>query len=134
VRKRTYAEVPCAGRLSKINNNKYECSTDAGTYEIDLTKKTYFRTVTVNRRTGVVAFDNEMVGECRVADFDTWECTERVPSRGGPKEYDSIQHRSGLSGGGYLEEWCSVKPDAPAVRSLENCYNQRYYGIPVSPW
>jgi hypothetical protein len=132
IRERTYAEVACFGTLGR-HNNKYECVGDGSVEQLDRSKTTDLRKVTVNRRTGAVAFDGRMVGECRVADFDAWECVERVPIRGALGRYDSIQYRSGLSGGGYLEQWCSVSPDAPAARNPKNCKGaQRYYGIPVS--
>jgi hypothetical protein len=81
IRKRTYAEVPCFGILG-TNNNKYECVSDGSVEQIDRSKLTHLRTVTVNRRTGTVAFDGSIVGQCQVADFDAWECVERVPIRG----------------------------------------------------
>jgi hypothetical protein len=47
-------------------------------------------------------------------------------------DWDVIRFRSSRSDGGYLEEWCSVQPGAPAVSSFKNCQNQWYWGIPVS--
>jgi hypothetical protein len=149
IRKRTYAEVACFGELSK-NNDRYECKDGLRmpSFEIDFAKcdvsnlredekdyhlscpfgrgTAYFHTVTVNRRTGTVAFDNRIWGECRVADFDAWECTKRDPGR----DFDIIRFRSSRKDVGYLEEYCSAAHDAPVVRSSKNC--ERYWGIPLS--
>jgi hypothetical protein len=132
IRERTYAEFACFGTLEKSGDN-YRCEY-AGTVEnIDPSKLTnpHKVRVTVNRRTGSVAFDGSLVGDCRVADFDAWECIERVPIRGSLGRYDSVHYRSARTDG-YLEEWCSVPPDAPAARTPENCKGQRYYGVPLS--
>src|SRR6185437_12523899 len=78
VRTRTYLEVACPGLLVE-EKGKYSCvRTSADTLPIDISALTYRRTVTVNRRTGSVAFDGQIVGECHVADFDAWECVERT--------------------------------------------------------
>jgi hypothetical protein len=122
IRERTYDEVSCSGIL-KNDNDKYECVRVGTVQQIDRSKLTR-HTVTVNRRNGNVAFDGSLVGECRVADFDVWECVERSPAR----DYDSIVYRSGRGGGGYAEQWCRVSPDAPAAHV--NC-DQQYYGIPT---
>jgi hypothetical protein len=109
VREHTFAEVACSGFLG-TDNGEYKCTSDNGSVkEVDVGKLPT-RTVKVNRRTGTVAFDGEVVGECRVADFDSWECVEKT-----------IQYRSSLRNGGYLEEWCSVSPDAPPVPTPDNC-------------
>jgi hypothetical protein len=135
IRERTYAEITCFGFLGK-DNDKYECASEGGVKQIDRSKLTSatLHTVTVNRRTGTVAFDGKVVGECRVADFDAWECVERVPTRGGfLGNTDIILYRSGRRDGGYIEDRCNVRPDAPAARTPENCKgNQRYYGVPIS--
>jgi hypothetical protein len=136
IRVRKYIEVGCWGFLENVKDGKYKCVRldNDEDEQVDLNKPSNeHRTVTVNRRTGTVAFDGRLVGECRVADFDAWECVERVPIRGALGRYDSIHYRTGRKNGGYIEEWCSATPDAPAVRSVENCKGpQRYYGIPVS--
>jgi hypothetical protein len=131
VRERTYHEVGCSGTLVE-HDDKYECGSERDVTPIDPNKSNYIRTVIVNRRTGTVAFDGRIVGECHVADFNAWECVERVPARPG-RSYDIIQYRSGISGGGYREEWCDVPPNAPAMRTAESYKgDQWYYGIPVS--
>ena len=131
IRERRFVEVACFGFLEK-DNDKYKCASDSGTEEVDPFKIEKSRTVTINRRTSSVAFDKQIVGDCRVVDFDSWECVERVPVRGALGHYDSIQYRRSL-GDGYLEEWCAVQPDAPAARTQQNCKgDQRYYGISVS--
>jgi hypothetical protein len=130
VRERTYYEVGCPGTLVK-HDDKYECASERGVTPLYPEKSNVIRKVMVNRRTGTVAFDGSIVGECRVADFDAWECAERVPTTGSLG--DIIQYRNGLRDGGYLEQWCNVSHGAPAVRSAESCKgDQRYYGIPVS--
>lgn len=134
VRDRTYAEVVCFGVLTR-DHHKFLCTNDDGRAQQIDRSKSFPHTVTVNRRTGTVAFDGQIVGECRVADFDAWECIERVPARGGfLNNLDIIKYRSGIRGIGYLEEWCNVESGAPAVRNRENCLGQRYYGMPAEDY
>jgi hypothetical protein len=130
VRTRTYLEVACPGLLVE-EKGKYSCvRTSTDTVPIDISTLTYRRTVTVNRRTGSVAFNGQLIGECHVADFDAWECVDRT-ERSPKATYDIVWYRWGRSEGGYIEDWCDVKPGAPAAHATENCDGQRYYGISI---
>jgi hypothetical protein len=137
VREHTYLELTCSGILEN-DHGKYKCFRGTNSEEVeqvDIGTLTSHRTVTVNRRTGSVAFDGRLVGKCSVADFDAWECVERSEPHQptGLVDYDSLWFRSGRNGGGYLEEWCAVKPGAPAVHNSESCKSQqRYYGVPIT--
>ena len=69
IRERKFTEVTCFGLLEK-ENGKYKCLSDGSVEPIDISKSEKTRVVTINRRTGSVAFDKQIVGDCKVADFD----------------------------------------------------------------
>ena len=131
IRERTYAEVSCFGFLEE-DGDQYKCARDYGDKQIgrdELTKATT-HTVKVNRRSGTVAFDGGVAGECRVVDFDSWECVERLP-RGRLLLFDVMRYRYSRSAGGYVEDWCNANPNGQTAHTFENC-QQRYFGLPVS--
>jgi len=125
IRERTYAtEVGCSGLFfQKENDGTYKCDDQ----NVDLKKNTNYvaHTFVVNRRTGQVALDGNPLSECRVVDFDTWDCITRLNMG----NYDIIHRYRGRSDGGYVQLICSAsKSNAPE----DYCQDLKYFGIPSS--
>jgi hypothetical protein len=124
VRSRTYyVEVGCTGQFFTKESDGYKCNDEW----VDLKKTTNYvpHTFVVNRRTGNVALDGQLLSESRVVDFDNWEGVVRI--NGG--DFDIIDRYSSRPDGGYVEKICSAsKPGAPE----DYCQNLRYFGIPDS--
>jgi hypothetical protein len=122
VRERTYTtEVGCSGWFERDNDGTYKCDEE----KVDLKKTTNYlaHKFVVNRRTGQVALDGHPLSECRVVDFDAWDCIDRI--RMG--SYDIIHRYRGRNDGGYVQLICSAsKPNAPE----DYCQDLKYFGMP----
>jgi hypothetical protein len=126
IRERIYeTEIACDGFLQKDNRGAYRCDDKL----VDLKKRSNYspHTIKVNRRTGSVAFDGRPLDDCRVVDFDEWECVLNLGVVG--KSRIVNPHR-GHRYGGYVQLICSVDINT----SEQECERGRYYGLYLSEY
>jgi hypothetical protein len=121
IRERIYqTEIACDGFLQKDNTGAYRCDDKL----VDLKKNSNYvnHTVKANRRTGSVAFDGRPLDDCRVVDFDEWECVLKLGVVGKSR---IINPYRGQQYGGYVQSICSVDLNT----SEQECEARRYYGL-----
>jgi hypothetical protein len=124
IRERTYeTEIACDGFLQKDNRGAYKCDDKL----VDLKKNSNYtnHTVKVNRRAGSVAFDGRPLDDCRVVDFDEWECVLKLGVVGKSRIVNPYR---GHQYGGYVQSICSVDINT----SEEECEKRRYFGLYLS--
>jgi hypothetical protein len=121
IRERTYeTEIACDGFLERDTSGAYRCDDRL----VDLKKHSNYvpHTVKVNRRTGNVAFDGIPLDDCRVVDFDEWECVLKKFVIGKSRIVNPYR---GHQYGGYVQSICAVDINTSELE----CENKRYYGL-----
>jgi hypothetical protein len=121
IRERTYeTEIACDGFLQKDTSGAYRC--DEKLVDLRKLSSRIPHTIKVNRRTGNVALDGRPLEDCRVVDFDEWECVLKLGVIGKSRIVNPYR---GHQYGGYVQSICAVDINT----SERECENKRYYGL-----